>query len=154
MTWQIELKPQAFQPTLSIRIRTKAENLPDRIGESYMKINAYLEEIGEKIAGVPFTAYYNMDMKDLDVEIGFPVEKPLPGKGDIQPGTIPEGFIVSCMFKGHYSGMEPMYKEMFQWIADHDCVPTGVCYEYYYNSPMEVPESELLTRVDMVVTKK
>lgn len=154
MTWQIELKPQAFQPTLSIRFRTKAENLPNQIGECYRQIAAYLEEIGEKIAGVPFTAYHNMDMQDLDVEIGFPVEKPLPGQGDILSGGIPEGWIVTSMFKGHYSGMEPMYKAMFQWIAEHDCIPTGVCYEYYYNSPMEVPESELLTRVDVVVTKK
>ena len=29
--------------------------------------------------------------------------------------------------------------------------PKGVYYEYYYNSPDEVPESELLTRIVMPV---
>jgi hypothetical protein len=30
-------------------------------------------------------------------------------------------------------------------------VPAGVVYEYYYNSPMEVPESELLTKIEFVL---
>lgn len=154
MTWQIELKEQAFQPTLSIRVRTRVEELPKLIGENYHKIAAYLEELGEKVAGVPYTAYYNMDMQDLDVEMGFPVVRPLPGKGPIMPGTIPEGLVVTCMHKGPYSGMEPMYQAMMQWIAENPYEPVGTAYEYYYNSPAEVPESELLTRVDMPVKKK
>ncbi len=29
--------------------------------------------------------------------------------------------------------------------------PTGVVYEYYYNSPGEIPESELLTKVEFLL---
>jgi len=154
MTWQIELREQTYQPTLSIRVRTRVEDLPKLIGESYHKIAAYIDEIGEKMAGAPFTAYYNLDMQDLDVEMGFPVVRPLPGNGPIIPGAIPEGPMVSCIHKGPYSSMEPMYQAMTQWIEEHHYEPVGTVYEVYFNSPGEVPESELLTRVDMPVKKK
>ncbi|MDO9535730.1 MAG: GyrI-like domain-containing protein [Bacillota bacterium] len=40
---------------------------------------------------------------------------------------------------------------MFQWIAENGYEQTGVYYEFYYNSPEEVPESELLTKIVMPV---
>ena len=144
---KIELNEQKAQPILSIRVKTSLENLPKLIGESYHKIAGYLNELGEQPADVPFTAYHNLDMQNMDVEMGFPVSKPLPGKEDIEAGEIPQGKIVSYMYKGLYSEMEPVYNEIFKWINEKGYQPTGVYYEYYYNSPDEVPESELLTRI-------
>lgn len=144
---KIELREQKAQPVLSIRVKTSLENLPDIIGESYHKIMEYLNELGEQPADVPFTAYYSLDMQNMDVEMGFPVSRPLQGKSDIKAGEITQGKIVSYMYKGLYSAMEPVYNEIFKWISENGYQPKGVYYEYYYNSPSEVPESELLTRI-------
>jgi effector-binding domain-containing protein len=143
----IELKDLPAQPTLCIRTRTSLDKLPQTIGEGYHKIAAYMEELGEKPVDVPFTAYYNMDMQDMDVEMGFPASKPLPGKGDIKTGKTMAGKAAVCMYKGSYSAMEKVYNERFKWSGEKGCQPKGACYEYYYNSPGEVPESELLTRI-------
>jgi len=151
MGFQFELSEQKAQPVLSIRTRTAVENLPKVIGESYEKIMKYLAGLGEQPSGVPFAAYYNLDMKDLDVEMGFPVAKLLPEKGDIKSGEIPEGKYVSCMYKGAYSQMEQPYNEMFKWIEENGYEQKGVYFEYYYNSPNDVPESELLTRIVMAL---
>jgi len=43
--------------------------------------------------------------------------------------------------------MEPVYNAMMQWINENGHMPTGVSYEFYYNSPAEVQESELLTKI-------
>ena len=43
-----------------------------------LEIAQYLAEQSEQPAGAPFVAYYNMDMQNLDVEIGFPVTACLP----------------------------------------------------------------------------
>jgi effector-binding domain-containing protein len=43
--------------------------------------------------------------------------------------------------------MEPIYAAMSKWISENGYVATGTSYEYYYNSPADVPESELLTKV-------
>ena len=84
MDFQCEIKEQDPKPTLSIRVRTPIQGLPGLLGESYGKIAGYLAELREEPDGAPFAAYYNMDMQDLDVEIGFPVTKAIQGKGEIQ----------------------------------------------------------------------
>ena len=67
-----EILQKREQPALFIRTKTKVENLPALIGESYGKMEAYLKEIGEYLSEAPYVAYFNMDMQNLDVEIGFP----------------------------------------------------------------------------------
>ena len=151
MDLNIELYEQAAQPVLAIRARTTLDGLPLLIGGSYREIAEYLAELGEQPAHAPYTAYYNLDMQDLDVEMGFPVAKPLPGKGAIMAGEIPAGRYVSCMYKGPYAQMEPVYNEMNKWMQKNNLEPVGIAYEYYYNGPQDVPENELLTRISMPV---
>lgn len=149
MMCKIELNQLNAQPVLAIRTKANLEGLPKIIGECYMKIIAYLDELGEQPADCPYTAYYNLDMENLDVEMGFPVAKTLPGKGEIKSEEIPRGKAATCMYKGPYAGMEEPYNAMFKWIEENGYEATGVYYEYYYNSPDEVPESELLTKIVM-----
>lgn len=147
---RIQTLKQREQPTLTIRMTTKIEELPRVIGESFGKIAAYLNELGELMSDVPFVAYHNMDMQNLDVEIGFPVAQPLPGKDEVKPSFIPEGKIIFCMYRGAYAEMEPVYIEMSQWFETNKCQPSGVAYEHYYNDP-EFPESEWLTKIVMPI---
>ena len=147
MSNQFTLTVQKEQPVLSIRITTSVTNLPQEIGKAYEAIGAYLEEIGEAPADAPFTAYYNMDMDNLDVEMGYPVSKIIPGKDEIKASSIPACKQVSCMYKGPYMQMGPSYEAMTDWVKEQGLEPTGICYEFYYNSPDEVPEDELLTKI-------
>jgi effector-binding domain-containing protein len=147
MNYSIELKEHGAQPVLSVRKTTSLEKLPQEIGKAYGSIMQYLNELGEQPSEVPFTAYYNLDMEHLDVEMGFPVSKQLAGKGEIKAGSMPEGKYAECMYKGPYAEMVPVYDVMNKWIAEKGFEATGVSYEVYYNSPDEVPESELLTKV-------
>ena len=151
MDYNIELKEQGLQPVLSIRKTTSVGNLPQEIGKAYGSIMQYLQELGEQPAEAPYTAYYNLDMEHLDVEMGFPVSKQLAGKGEIKAGSIPAGKYVECMYKGPYAEMVPVYEAMSKWIAEKGLEAVGTSYEVYYNSPAEVPESELLTKILMPV---
>ncbi|WP_075981355.1 GyrI-like domain-containing protein [Bacillus massilinigeriensis] len=138
---------QAAQPVLVIRKRTSMDMLKKTIGESYLKIMNYLEELGETPIDAPYTAYFNLDMSDLDVEMGFPVSRSLPERGEIKARIIPQCKAVSVMYKGAYSEMGSVYDQMLKWIEENGYEATGVYYEYYYNAPNEVPESELLTKI-------
>jgi effector-binding domain-containing protein len=128
------------------------DKLSQVIGESYKKIADYLCSLGEQPMGVPYTAYYNMDMQDLDVEMGFPVSKALPESEEIKAREIEAQQVASTMYKGPYGKMEPTYVELLKWIEEKGYQLTGVSYEYYHNSPDEVPESELLTEIVLPVT--
>lgn len=147
MGYQFELTDEKEQTVLSVRTRTAVGNLPQEFDKAYSAIIQYIEEIGEKTEGPAFAAYYNMDMEDLDIEMGFLVPKPIAGKNEIQAGKIPAGKQVSLMYQGPYTEMAPVYEAMAAWVGENGHVPTGVSYEFYYNSPMEVPESELLTKI-------
>lgn len=148
---KIELSEEKAQPVMTIRMTTRLELLPQVIGESYLKIMAYLTEHGEQPVFAPVTIYHNLDMQNLDVEMGFPVARLLPEKGDIKARELPPGKVVSSIYKGPYSGMEHPYHEMSKWIGDNGYTPVGISYEYYFNSPQEVLESELLTKIVMPV---
>lgn len=147
MGYQFELTDEKELPALSMRVRTPVGNLKNEFGRVYGEIMAYLEETGEKTEGPAFGGYFNMDMEDLDVEIGFIMPKVVPGKGNVQASSIPAGKQVSCMFKGGYEDMEPVYNAMMEWMGEKGLETTGASYEYYYNSPEEVPMSELLTKI-------
>lgn len=147
MAFQNEIKTQDPQPTLSIRTRTLIQGLPRLLGESYGKIAGYLAELGEEPAGAPFAAYHNMDMHDLDVEIGFPVAKAIQGKGEIQAGQVPGGKLGYALHTGRYGDIAPAYEALTQFVKEQGYEPTGVSYEFYLNDPEETPQEQLLTQI-------
>jgi effector-binding domain-containing protein len=147
MNYHCEIKDQPAQPTLSIRARTPVEELPALLGESYGKIATYLAELGESPTGAPFAAYYNMDMQDLDVEVGFPVAKPLAGKNEIQASQVPGGQLASILHVGPYSDIAPAYEALAEYVKEQGREPTGISYEFYLNDPQKTPPAELHTQV-------
>ncbi|OQD58934.1 transcriptional regulator [Methanobrevibacter arboriphilus JCM 13429 = DSM 1125] len=146
---RIEIVKKSKQPVISIKTTTKMENLPIVIGETYEKIEEYLKEIGEYPEDIPFVRYFNMDMENLKVEIGFPVYKELPGKDDIEFSYIEEMKAVYSLYQGPYQEMGETYDEIMMWIEDNGMKPTGIFLESYYNSPKDVSEDKLLTRILM-----
>lgn len=143
-----EIMEQPPQPALVIRLRTRARDLPRRLDESYTAIWAYLRGLSEEPAGPPFAAYYNMDMEDLDVAIGVPVARELPGDGDILAAEIPGGKHATCVFAGPYTEMAPAYDALSRFVAAQGETASGVAYEFYLTDPDEVPLEEAVTRID------
>jgi effector-binding domain-containing protein len=151
MAYTFEVVETQAQPVLSVKKVTSVANLPQELGKAYGAILAYLKEKGKQALGPAFTAYFNMDMEKLEVEMGFPVAEEIAGSGDIIASHIPAGKKATAMHKGPYKEMAATYEALTKWIGENGHVPAGVVYEYYYNSPMEVPESELLTKIEFVL---
>lgn len=140
-------KKQKAQPALAARQVAPVEKLPEVLGRVFGAIMDYLGELKKKPAGPPFVAYHNMDMKALDVEVGFPVLKALPGKGDLKPVTIPGGEVATCMHTGPYEAIKDTYAAFSEWIKQQKVEPAGPVYEFYMNSPEQVPVDKLKTRL-------
>jgi effector-binding domain-containing protein len=147
MEYKCETKKQAAQPTLSVRTKVAVQDLPPALGKAYGEIMQYLFELGEHPVGAPFTAYYNMDMANMDIEIGFPVAKKLPDKGEIMAGELPAGKVAMCMHKGPYGDCKQAYEALGTYIQKKGLEPTGIAYEIYLNEPGKTPPSELLTQI-------
>ncbi len=151
MSYLIQVVETEKQPVLSVQTKTSEESLPNEVSKVYGSILNYLSECGEEALGPAFIAYYNEDMNDLSVEIGFPVAKEIAGKGDIELKFIPAGKKAVGFHKGTYQDLSQLYEKLVTWIGQRGYEPTGVVYEYYYNSPENIPESELLTKVEFLL---
>lgn len=147
-----ELKEQAAQPTLSIRFHAPAQELPQQLGRVFGAIGQYISEAGGVPAGGVYAAYHNMDMQNLDMEAGFTVLNPLPGKGDIQAGTIPAGTFAICHYTGPYEQLALPYEELAQFVKDKGYTAGEVVYEWYLNGP-ETPPQDLKTDIVFPVTR-
>jgi len=145
----IEIMKKSKQAVLSIKATTNVEKLPMLIGECYEKIESYLEEIGEYPENIPFVRYFNMDMENLKVEIGFPVYEKLPGKEDIEFSYFEEMKTVYALYQGAYQEMEESYNEVMQWVEENGIKLNGTFIEYYYNSPEDISEDKLITEILM-----
>jgi effector-binding domain-containing protein len=147
MSYEPKIVEKPEQAVLSIRTRTAVGNLPEAMGRCFGAVAQYLGELGEHPAGAPFAGYHNMDREILDVEIGFPVSRPLPAKGEILSGSIPGGKLASCLHIGAYKDIEPAYNALMAFITESGYEAIGVAYEFYRNDPGETPEEELETEV-------
>jgi len=151
MSLKIELIERKKQNVLSVKTRAAVQDLPKIIGESYGKIMSYLTELGEYPSDAPFVGYFNMDMNDLDLEIGFPVAKNLDGKNEIISSEIPEGKYVTCRHIGSYENFEKTYTAIMAWMSANNYEMSGKSYEVYLNDPSTVSPDELLTDIFILI---
>jgi len=147
MEYEIKLLDLPAQPVLVMRAVVPVEKLPEFFGKAFGGVMAYLGEIGEAPAGMPFGAYFNLDMSALEVEAGFPVANKLPGKGEILCKEIPAGKFVSSVHRGAYDSVAPAYEALTEWAKANHYEPSGVAYEYYLNDPSADPSIVAETEV-------
>ena len=138
MSYLLQIVETEKQPVLSVKTTTSVSNMPNVVGRTYSSIVNYIMEKGQEPVGPAFIAYYNMDMDNLIVEIGFPVTKEIEGKDDIVLRYIPTGKKATGFHKGSYGEIGPVYEQLTKFIGEKGYKPTGVTYECYYNSPGEI----------------
>ena len=151
MAYQCEIKQFEPQTTLAVRVRASASELPQLMGRWFGAIGQYLVELRQPPTGMPYAGYFNMDIQNLEVEIGFPVGKDLPGKGEIQPGTLPGGKMATCMHFGPYDQLEAAYNALMAFVREQGLEPASAFYEMYMNDPNQVPVEQLQTQVMVAV---
>jgi len=148
---EIMVLQQAEQSALVIENQGDINTFSKLIGEGFLKIGTYLEELNALPGDIPFAeypAYEEMTEKNIRMFTGIYTSRPLPAKDNIQRIIIPERKVVVCLHKGTYSELADLYNEMAAWIKEKGYEPSGTSIEHYYTGP-EVPEAEHITRIVM-----
>ncbi|MDD2371153.1 MAG: GyrI-like domain-containing protein [Firmicutes bacterium] len=151
MNYLFQVMETDTQNAVSIRSNTTEQELPALVGQVFNKLMEYISKKDSLAIGPAFVAYYNMDDNNIEVEIGFPVGEHLEDDGEIKGSTIPCGKRVVGYYKGAYEYMSYFHEEMFKWILLNDLEPSGVIFEYYFNSPGNIPNEELLTKIEFLL---
>jgi effector-binding domain-containing protein len=135
------------EPTLALRTRTPIEGLPRFLGTAYGTVVAFLASRGKHPAGPPFALYRNMDMKDLDVEAGFPVRGTIEGADPMVAGEIECCDAATCTHVGSYESIHESYDSLIAWMEREGYAGNGQVYEFYLNDPSVTPADRLRTRI-------
>jgi effector-binding domain-containing protein len=147
MSIEFSIEDQPRLGTVVARTRAASRDLSDVLGREYGRIMQGLTRQGMHPAGPPFVIYRNMDMDDLDLEVGFPVKGTFTPEGDLVAGEIPACHVVTCLYTGPYTGIGEAYDGLMSWMEEHHFEGTGLAYEFYLNSPAETPASQLMTDI-------
>lgn len=147
MTYAWELKDREIRPAIVVRRRAPVQQLPQVLGQAWAAIMEYAGRKGVSPTGPPFVAYHNMDMADLDLEIGFPFPEDLSGEGEVQSVHLPGGRAAECLYVGSYDQIGEAYDSLQAWLDAHGHTPTGISYEFYLNDPRTTRPEELQTQV-------
>ena len=149
--FQCEQKNLDPHPALTIRLKTKAGYIAEMFDQGFSAIAGCLASKGKEPDGPPFVIYYNMEMENLEVEFGFPVEKGIEGDGSIQATRTPSGKAVGALSIGPYEEAGPVYDALMKCVRDNGLEANGVAYEIYLNDPAETPPEQLKTRVYLML---
>lgn len=116
------------------------------VGKLYAEIAKWLNQKRLQIAGPPFGWFYDnpeeVPAHKLRSEVGFPFKGEAAPEGNIKIKKIPAQTVLYVVHKGPYSELGPAY------------TPLGHPMEIYLNDPAKVPESELLTEIQLPIKKE
>lgn len=128
------------QPVAAVRSRVRMDELPDAFSSAFHRVFAALAEAGIRASGAPYARYRGMPTDTVDVEIGFPVESPFPGSGDVIGETLPAGRAVEALHSGDYDSLRGTYEEVERWMRAHDVIPSDQMWEVYLSGPESDPD--------------
>jgi len=129
----------------------------DKIPQLMQEVGEWLSEKGLQMTGRVYGTYFNSPEdtpeKNLQYEIGFSFEGTCMPEGKVGIKEIPEHTVLAAMHKGPYTEVGPVIHAVAHYAVENGYDIVGPVTEVYLNSPMEVPEGDLLTEVQFPVIK-
>ena len=143
----MEIKDMKEKLALMIRKITPIQNMPSILRECYGDIMQYVKEIGAKEPIESFVIYYNMDMSNLEIDVGFTVSEKLPDRGQIKMSSIQAGKYATALHEGPYDTLTDTYNELTAFVKEKEFEVEDWVYEVYLNNPMDNPDEPPRTRI-------
>jgi effector-binding domain-containing protein len=146
-----EVKDLVAVPALSIRTRTSMQKSAPLFDAGYRDILQLLSKQGRYPVGAPFARYFNMNMNELEIEFGYPVDDNAMGDDRIVKSSTLSGKAASCLYTGCCDGMEPAYEALLMLVFSKGLNFTGDAYEIYLDDPALTPSDRRRTQVHLLL---
>ena len=119
-------------------------------GEAVSQIDAFLATRGALTSSPAMSCFHNMELEQLDVEVGYHLAQELPSEGDIRCYCCPSQKIVTTIDMGPYEQQDPTLMELFGYIDTQKLEMQGPI-QYYYLNEANRSETEYLTQMAIPV---
>ncbi len=135
---------------------TRIEGLPAAFDSSYGPVMAALQAAGLHPVGAALAVYEGDPMAEFTVEIGFPVDRPLPAAADVDgvsvvPSDIPAGRVAVLSHVGPYDELGAAWRRLMAWVASEGLTPGARYGEIYVTEPTPDGDPRAL-RSDLFLT--
>lgn len=151
MTIHCEVVALEAKPALTMRWQMEFSELPKAFDETFATLKAYFMEIGQSPSGPPFAIYHNIDGQNVDVELGVPVNEPIPGRDRILASELPGGDVATSLVVGPYDKLSGAYEALVAWVGEQGHEVRAAPFEQYLNDPSSVPPEQYETRIHLPV---
>jgi DNA-binding transcriptional MerR regulator len=133
MNVPIEIRETTPARGISIEMKTRMDEIPQRFGEAMPKLVDVLQSNGVK-GGNDFAAYPDeeFDPQNMTIVIGISTDADIaPQDGGIEIRQYGGGRAIVATLEGPYDGMTQAWQEAWAWMAEHGHHRRGTAYELY-----------------------
>lgn len=123
------------QQTAVIRLTIPREEMPRIMGAAIGELVGAITTQGAGPAGPMYTFHHRNPTDSFDLEVGFPVSKPVAPAGRIQPGQLPAATVARTIYRGPYEGLGDAWGEFMRWIEANGHRPSSTLWERYVSGP-------------------
>jgi len=136
MGYEIEVKDLPNRYVVTARTTTT----PDKIGETFgallPQVDAEILGAGTRPAGPAFAVYHVYRDDRVDMEIGFPVDEPIPTTDPVIGRELPATMAAVTFHHGPYATLGDAYRAVEAWMHDNSREASGPAFEVYWSGPM------------------
>lgn len=143
----MEIKEMKEKHALMIRKTTSIQDMPTVLGQCFQEIIQYVMESGAAEPVESFVIYHNMDMSNLEIDVGFTVTESQPGREHIISSSIPAGQYAVALHVGPYETLNVTYEELTRFVGERRLTVDSWVYEVYLNNPMDNPDEPAKTMI-------
>ncbi len=139
---EVEIHELHPQEAAIICVDAPLAELPQAIGEALREVHERMAAAGVELAGPPFTRYPSVDPDQIRGEAGFPVMRPAPAVGRVEPSRLPGGRVASIIHLGPYEALDQTYDQLQRSLDSSGLHATGPMWEVYWTDPDMEPDPD------------
>lgn len=111
------------------------DEIPGFFDRAFAELAATLADQQLSPAGPAFALYHRPPAGTADLEVGFPVDRPVRAEGRVGPGTLPAGRTARLEHRGTYDTLRESWNRLQGWMAERGLVAGELLWECYVTEP-------------------
>lgn len=135
------LEMEEHPTVVGVGIGLPVERITDLFAETFAALVPVLAERGIRHTGPAFSLHRRLPTDTVDVEVGHPVDRPLPGPVTcddgftLEPSTLPSGRIAVLSHLGGHEGLPEAWGRFLSAVARLGHHPAPPLWEVYVSGP-------------------
>jgi effector-binding domain-containing protein len=141
VAYEIEVKDLEDGYVASVRVTTTPSGMREAFDEILPEVDAEILNAGSRPAGPPFAIYHSYGDDAVDMEIGIPLEDPIPTAGRVIGRELKATLAAVAWHHGPYTGLGEAHRAVTAWLAEQGKRASGPPWEVYWTGPGDDPDS-------------